>query len=129
MIANREKSDTVGDRRSGSALLLAMLLEAGAAVHRPVAGGLESDLRLTAALCAGGDEVLSLALARVLLGVTACLAALGLVEEALFLVELLLTCGEHKFLAALFAHQSFVLKDFVGCANHVFLFVHCFYLA
>ena len=55
MIASREKSDTVGDRRSGSALLLAMLLEAGAAVDRSVIGRLEGQLCLDVLVVRGGN--------------------------------------------------------------------------
>ena len=104
-------------------------LEASAAVNRSVAGGLEGDLRLTAALCAGGDKVLSLSSASVLLSVAASLAALRLVQKALFLVELLLASGEYELIAALFAYKRLVLKDFVGCANHGYFFVHCFFLS
>ena len=106
------------------AKLLSVLtsLEARAAIYRAIAGGLEGYLSLTAALCAGGDKVLSGSSAGVLLCVTACLAALGLVHKAFFLVELLLACGEYELIAALFAYQGLVLKDFGG---HGYFFVHC----
>ena len=104
-------------------------LEASAAVNRSVAGGLEGYLCLTAACCASGDKVLSGSSACVLLSVAASLAALGLIQEALLLVELLLTCGEYELIAALFAYKRLVLKDFVGCANHGYFFVHCLFLS
>jgi hypothetical protein len=110
-------------------LLLCVLscFEASAAVNRSVAGGLESNLRLTAALCAGGDEVLSGRAACVLLCVAASLAALRLVHKALLFVELLLACSEYEFVAAFLANQSFVLKD-LFCASHHDFLVHCLYL-
>jgi hypothetical protein len=79
-------------------------------------------------MSAGGGEILSGSTAGVLLGVAASLAALGLVLEALFLVELLLTGGEHKFVAAFLAYQGLVLENLFGTGHHDF-FVHCFYLA
>lgn len=71
----------------------------------------------SAAGCANG--VVHLALAAVgalatrgLLGVAACLAAHGLVLEALFGVELLLTSGKHKFGAAVTAYENLVFEHF-----------------
>ena len=58
---------------------------------------------------------LALGTASVLAGVTAGLAALGLVYETLLSVELLLTGGKDELIAALFAYSSLVL-------------VHCGYL-
>ena len=46
--------------------------------------------------------------AAVLAGVTAGLAALGLVLEAALRIELLLTGGENELFAALFAYQGLV---------------------
>jgi hypothetical protein len=107
------------------AKLLSVLssLEARAAIYRAIAGGLEGYLCLTAALCAGGDKVLSLCAACVLLCVAARLAALRLVHKALLFVEGLLACREYELFAAFLANQGLVLKDF-GCANHVHFFVH-----
>ena len=82
----------------------AHLSEALAAVHRTVGLGLEGNLRLTAATSAGSSEELTGATGVVLAGITAGLAALGLVLEAALCVELLLTGGEHELIAALFAH-------------------------
>ena len=66
--------------------------------------GLEGNLGFLAASSAGGGEELTGAASGVLAGVTACLAALGLVLEAALCVECLLTGGENEFVAALFAH-------------------------
>jgi len=85
-------------------LLLAHLGEALAAVHRAVRLGLEGNLGLAAAGSAHSGEILAGAASGVLAGVTAGLAALGLVLEAALCIELLLTGGEHELLAALFAH-------------------------
>jgi len=90
------------------ALLLAHLVEALAAVNRTVGLGLKGDPGLAAAGSAGGSEVLTGATGRVLAGVTAGLAALGLVLEAALRVELLLTGGKGELVAALFAYQDLV---------------------
>ena len=109
-------------------LLAAVLscLEASAAVNRSVARGLESNLSLATALCTGGDKVLSGSSACILLCIAACLAALGLVHKAFFLVELLLACGEYELFAAFLANQSLVLENL--CASHHYFFVHVLYL-
>ena len=83
--------------------LFAHLSEALAAVHGTVGLGLEGNLSLTAATGAGSSEELTWATGSILAGVTACLAALGLVLEAALCVEFLLTGGENEFAAALFA--------------------------
>ena len=80
------------------------LSEALAAVHGTIGLGLEGNLCLTAAAGAGGSEELTGATGAVLAGVTAGLAALGLVLEATLSVELLLTGSENEFVAALFAN-------------------------
>ena len=85
-------------------LLIAHLSEALAAIHRAVRLGLEGNLGLATASGANSGEVLTGAAGGVLAGVTAGLAALGLVLEAALSIELLLTGGEHELLAALFAH-------------------------
>ena len=84
--------------------VLTHLSEAGAAVHGTVALGLEGHLGLAAALGTDSGEVLTGTTGCVLASVAAGLAALGLVLEAALSVELLLTGGEHKLVAALFAH-------------------------
>ena len=83
-----------------------------AAVDRTVFAGLEGNLGFLAAGSADGGEHFTLGLGGVLAGVTASFASLGLVLETLFSIEFLLTGGEHKFLAAFFAHESLV---FVHC--------------
>jgi len=87
-----------------SALLLAHLGEAVAAIHGAVGLGLERHTGLAAAGGAGGGEILPGTAGRVLAGVTAGLAALGLILEAALSIELLLTGGEHELLAALLAN-------------------------
>ena len=78
--------------------------EALAAEHGTVGLGLEGNLCLAAAVCAGSSEELTGATGAVLASVTASLAALGLVLEAALSVEFLLTGGENEFVAALFAN-------------------------
>ena len=80
------------------------LSEALAAEHGTVGLGLEGNLSLATAACAGSGEELTGAAGSVLTGVTAALAALGLVLEAALCVESLLTSGEHELVAALFAN-------------------------
>ena len=75
-----------------------------AAKNRSVACGLERNLSLFAALSAGYCEVLSLGLRSVLSLVTARLASLGLVLEALLCVKFLLACCENELLATVFAN-------------------------
>ena len=82
------------------------LSEALAAENGTIGLGLEGNLSLAAATCAGSGEELTGATgsAAVLTGVAAALAALGLVLEATLSVEGLLTGGENEFVAALFAN-------------------------
>ena len=82
----------------------AHLSEALAAVHGTVSLGLEGNLCLAAAACAGSSEKFTGATCVVLASVTASLAALGLILEAALSIEFLLTGGEGEFLAALFAN-------------------------
>ena len=84
------------------------LSEALAAVHGTVGLGLEGNLCLAAAACAGSGEELTGATSAVLAGIAACLATLGLVLEAAFSIERLLTGGENKLLTAIFALQSLI---------------------
>ena len=102
----------------------ASCLEARAAVNGSVAGGLEGKLSLAAALRAGSDKVLTLASLSILLLIAASLAALRLVFEALFSVELLLACGEYKLLAAISAGKSNILVDYLSVLNFYFVFTH-----
>jgi hypothetical protein len=85
-------------------LLATHLSEALAAVNRAVALGLEGHTGFLATVCANSGEILAGAAGGVLAGITAALAALGLVLEAALGVECLLACGEYKFLAAVLAH-------------------------
>ena len=86
--------------------------KAVAAVDGPIGLGLERHTSLAAAGSADSREVLTGATGRVLTGVTARLAALGLVLEAALSVELLLTGSENKFVAAFLAYQGLVLVHF-----------------
>jgi len=92
-------------------LSAASVLEALTAVDGTVVVGLEGELAGGAAL--GADRIVHLAGRGVAAGsglacVTAGLAALGLVGEALFGVEFLLAGSENKFLSAFLTGESFV---------------------
>ena len=80
------------------------LCEALAAVYGTVGLGLEGNLCLATATCAGSGEELTGTTGAVLASITAGLAALGLILEAALCVEFLLTGGKNKFVAALFAN-------------------------
>ena len=80
------------------------LSEALAAVYGTVGLGLEGNLGLATATCAGSSEEFTGTTGSILASVTAGLAALGLVLEAALCVEFLLTGGENEFVAALFAN-------------------------
>ena len=99
---------------AGSTLeLVAVGLEAGAAVDRTIALGLEGHLSGGAAAVADHFEVLALAAAVGVLGATgstALVATGGIVLEALVSKELLLRGGEYEFLAAVTAYESLVFK-------------------
>jgi ABC-type uncharacterized transport system permease subunit len=90
--------------------------EALAAEHGTVGLGLEGNLSLAAATGAGSGEELTGSAGSVLAGITAGLAALGLVLETTLSIESLFASGEHELLATLFANQ-------------ILIFVHCFYLS
>jgi hypothetical protein len=88
-------------------LLLAFcahLSEALAAVYGTVGLGLEGNLCLAAAACAGSGEELTGTTGAGFPSVAAGLAALGLILETTLCVELLLAGSEYKFVAALFAN-------------------------
>ena len=82
----------------------AHLSEALAAENRAIGLGLEGNLCLATATCAGSSEELTGTAGSVLTSIAAGLAALGLILEAALCVELLLTGGEHELVAALFAN-------------------------
>ena len=90
--------------------VLLHLSEALAAVDRTVLARLEGNLAGLAAAGAGSVEHLALAAGRVLAGITAGLAALGLVLETTAGVELLLAGGPNELLAAILAYQSLVFE-------------------
>ncbi len=80
------------------------LCKAIAAIHRTIVSGLERNAGFAAAGSAGGGEKLTRTTGSVLAGVTAGLAALGLILETLLRIKLLLAGGENEFIAALFAN-------------------------
>ena len=86
--------------------------EAVAAVDGTIGLRLKGNTSFAAAGSAGRGEVLSGATGRGLAGIAASLAALGLVLEASFCVEFLLTGGENEFLATFLTDQSFVFVHF-----------------
>ena len=85
-------------------LLFFHFCKAFAAIDGTVRLGLKRNAGLAAAGSAGGSEELSGATSSILSGVTASLAALGLILEASFSIKLLLTGGKHEFLTAFFAN-------------------------
>ena len=87
---------------------LAHLCKALAAVYGSVRLGLERNLCLTTTCCTNSGEILTGTASCILASITAGLAALGLILEAALCIELLLTSGEHEFLATLFAYQCLV---------------------
>ena len=78
--------------------------EAIAAVNGTIGLGLEGNLGLAAAGSAGSGEILSGAASCVLASIAAGLAALGLILEASFSIEFLLTGSENEFCAAFLAN-------------------------
>ena len=82
----------------------AHLSEALAAENRAIGLGLEGNLGLATAACAGSSEELTGTTGSVLTSIAAGLAALGLILEAALCVEFLLTGGENELVAALFAN-------------------------
>ena len=84
-------------------MLLSHLREALAAVDRTVRLRLKRNSGLAAAGSTGGREELAGTAGSVLARIAAVLAALGLILEALFRIEFLLTGGENELCTALFA--------------------------
>lgn len=82
-----------------------MVAEAVAAVNRTIILRLEGDLSLLAAISANNSEELTLcnAIALTTTLITAVTATNGLILKALLLVECLLTSGENKVVATIFA--------------------------
>ena len=90
--------------------VLLHLSEALAAVDRTVLARLEGNLAGLAAAGADSVEHLALTTGRILAGIAAGLAALGLVLETTAGVELLLAGGPNELLAAILAYQSLVFE-------------------
>ena len=84
--------------------LLSHLSKALAAVNGAIGLGLKRNLCLTAASGAGSGKELTRTAGSILAGITASLAALGLVLEAALCIELLLTGGENELVTTLFAN-------------------------
>jgi hypothetical protein len=122
------KAQLVYYRKNITVLLSrALSLEALAAINGSVAGGLECELCLTAALATGSDKVLTLASLSILFLVAASLAALGLILEALFSVESLFAGCEYKLRSAISAGQGDILvNNLFHAFNLYFILAHCF---
>ena len=104
----------------------ASCFEALAAIYRSVAGRLKCELSLSAALATSSDEVLTLALFSILFLIAASLAALGLIEEALFSVESLFAGCEYELLSAISAGQGNIfVNNLFHAFNFYFIFNHC----
>ena len=110
-IVCESRQNRLPDLRSRPSVLSGSF-EASLAIYRAVIRRLERNARYTTALCAGGLEILTSGTVAILLRIAASLAALGLIHKALFLVELLFTSGENKFVAAVLADQGLVFKYF-----------------
>jgi hypothetical protein len=83
-----------------------------AAIHRTVALGLKGHTSFTTAGGAGSREEFTGTTRSIFTGVTAGLAALGLVLEATLSVKFLLTGSEHEFVSTFLANQGFVFVHF-----------------
>jgi len=101
---------------------LLSISEAIAAVNRTVGAGLKGNLALLAALGANGVKHLTFAALTVsILSCHAAIsAALRLVSETFFSVELLLTCSKSEFLSAILADEGLVFVHLVP------LKIYCF---
>lgn len=104
-----------------------MVAEAVPAVYGTIILRLEGDLSLLAAISANNGEELALGCAVTLTAalITAVTATNGLIFKALLLVECLLTGGENKIVATIFAFQCFILEFHVTnpltfFLNHLF---------
>ena len=84
--------------------VLAHLCEALAAIDGAIGLRLEGNASLAAAVGANSGEILLGATGSILASVTAGLAALGLILEASFRIELLFAGGEHELRAAFLAN-------------------------
>ena len=103
-------------------------LKTSTAIYRSVVRRLEDNFRNTAAISASRFKVFTRSFSCVFLCITASLAALGLIGEALLLVEFLLSGSENKLVSTLLADKSFIYK--LRCSTSYYFFVHdCFYLA
>jgi hypothetical protein len=91
-------------------LLAAHLSKTVAAINGTVALRLKGDTRFPAAVGTGGSKELSGAAGCVLAGVTAGLAALRLILEAVLCVEFLLTGSEYELVATFLAYKRLVFK-------------------
>ena len=84
-------------------VLLSSLRKALAAVHSLAFGRIEGHFRFLTTLSANGSEHFSCTSGTILPCITAGLASLGLILEALLCIEFLLACGKDKVIAAIFA--------------------------
>ena len=103
-IDKEKRHPKFGCRKANQLAILSHLCKALAAVHRTISLGLKGNTSFLAASSTGSGEELSGTTNSVLSGVTAGLAALGLVLEASLSVEFLLASGKYELVAALFAN-------------------------
>ena len=95
-------------------LFASLLSETLAAIYRSVITRLERNDSFLSAACAYSCEHFSVSRC-VLLCISALLAALRLVCEALFRIEFLLTGGEYEFISAVLAYKRLV------CVHTIYL--------
>ena len=113
---------------SGAILAVLSSVKALAAVYGTILTGLERNLTFLATGCTDCSVHLTLAsvAACCLAGITAGLAAKGLVGKALLSVELLLSCSEGELLSAILADQNLVVvheipQSFLcGVRHHIY---------
>ena len=105
---------SIGQKHAKLGLPASSGSEAIAAVDRAVILRLERNFRLLAASGACHLEHRALTVVAIMAAASlsaAVAAANRIIFKPFLLVELLLTCGEHEVLAALFAYEGFVFKS------------------
>ena len=93
-----------------------------AAVYRAIFSGLEGNLAFCTAFCANCIIEGLCASGSSLACVAASFASLGLILEALFSIEFLLTGGEHKFITAVFVCECLVFVHFLFPLSWIYYF-------
>ena len=92
--------------------LLSHSCKALTAVNRAIRLRLKRNSGFAATCSAHSCEELTRATCSIFAGITASLAALGLILEAAFSIELLLAGSEYELFSTLFANQGFVFVHF-----------------